>query len=1329
MNKITILILLTISLVNTQQEDQLPVNTYLDDEIDIDEILPKDYFETFEEKYGHRKLQNLEPQPIRITLDFEELDNPQNGDGVTPNIKEYIQKIMYAAQTYLNKLIKVYPRQKPNKHAWNSDKCYDVKLNNQIKTVGIDNSDLHIIVTYQNQKNITQLANAIWCSLDPQPNIGRVKFNIGTMDINESSTQSFQNNFSTALHEILHILGFSQGGFHCWIDPDTGSPYGWQNKFKMHKIERRWQTDNVTKIFTKNLLKTARNYYNCPSIDGMYLENQGGSGSKGSHWERDLVNNEFMTASIVYNTYTISEFTAALLLDTGFYAEINTNLLMPIYWGKNKGCDFFNNSCNTGKYFPEFPDDSEKESCDFFSQGIGQLQNYDYFSQCKTISSYSNSRCQSDSFKPNEKLRQNTGEGSRCFRSNANIKGLDVLDMNGRCFKAQCADDLSSIKVNIWGDEYVTCQYPNQVINLADQTKTTQGTMRCPHDFDLFCNFPKSCPNNCSNNGVCNNGYCMCLKGYAGIDCSKRCGEGQVWDGARCVYNCPSGQFKNFDNTCKSTCPYKQYGDKSTGNCTLCSSNCSSCYGPSPNECLSCKEGYSLQRNQCVDLTCHPSCQQCSGPYSNQCTSCSAGYYLDSRKTCQPCQHPCENCYNSASECTSCGEGYEMDKFSGKCVSIYTCDSSCLECSAYRDPTKCTSCRDGFFLNDYGRCQKCDESCATCSERENKCIKCSDGWEYDAYYQRCIMNCHKSCDTCTVRDDPTACKRCAFNYIMQNKLCVKCDKSCYGCKDDPKKCHYCADGYKFDSNNQTCIPKCRTDEFEDRTGNCQKCKSPCATCKYYQEHCTSCLAGYTYNPQYKSCQVTRNACHESCAQCNRYDDPNSCTLCSKGKYLQSGRCLSCSDKCQSCEGDANVCTSCKKNEFLQNNECIKCHSSCLTCSGISTNCTSCETGFSKDPMTGVCVDSTPVCKSDEYLDRYNKCQKCYSPCSSCFFYPNRCTSCISGYKFNSQTFSCEYDYPTCKDGQYLDANNNCQLCDSSCATCIQTSTRCNSCKSGFVLSRYTCLPSSCQDGFFMNQQGRCLQCSESCTKCVNNQDNCIECARGYTLDKATQKCIRRQKKQQCHPSCKNCSSPNNDSACLSCKDGHYLNNRSQCLQCDNSCLTCDRYSDYCTSCQQGFSLDKIQGKCIPTCRADQFLDVYDNQCKSCEHPCQSCQYYANSCLSCISGYEYDNQRQSCSISCQPGQYVDRDEKCQPCSSPCATCEYYDNRCLSCVSGYTYNNFYCQKSSNNNSRGCHQSCNTCTRAMDPRSCDSCREGYKLVNGSCLKKRGNYSGPNN
>ncbi|EAR86018.1 transmembrane protein, putative (macronuclear) [Tetrahymena thermophila SB210] len=1551
MNKVTLLLLLTALLVNSQFTDKKVVNSCLQDEIDMSKIVPQDYLETFDEKYGQRKLQRSEPQPFRITLDFNELDNPLNGAGMTPSLKEYIKKIMYAAQTFLNKLIKVHPRQKPNKYTWFNHLCYDTLLSEQIKTVGVDNSDLHIFVTYGNER-ASYVANAIWCNLDPNPNVGRVKFNLGNMFIDETSGQSFLDYFSVALHEIMHILGFSGNSIQYWIDPDTGSAYGYWSVEKILKKERRWDIENVTKISSKNLLKVSRNHYNCPSIDGMYLENQGEGGSFGSHWERDLLGNEFMTASTVFGYYTISEFTAALLLDTGYYAEINQNLLMPLYWGKNKGCDFFNKSCNAGKYFAEFSDDTTREGCDFYSYGIGRRYKTDPFSQCENIVISIQGRCDSDDFKSENFFRQNPGAGSRCFRSNSNAKGENFLNIQGRCFKAQCSNDLSSIKVNVWENEFVTCQYPNQVINLAEQTKTTQGVMKCPDDFELFCGFPKQCPNKCSSNGICINGFCICLKGYAGDDCSKRCGEDQVWDGAHCTLNCPSGLFKNFDNTCKTTCPYKQYGDQATRSCAVCSNKCSACFGPSSNQCISCNNGFILQGNQCIEATCHSSCQTCSGPNANQCTSCPSGTYLDSSKTCQPCQAPCESCFNSATECTTCVKDYEIDKASGQCIFSKVCDISCQDCYVFRDPRGCLTCKDGYFYNgSEGSCQKCDESCSKCTYRKDKCIECSSGYEYDGYNQRCYQLCHESCESCTAPQNPKACKSCAYNHVMQNNLCVPCDINCIGCRDEPTKCIECVAGYKFDHSQQTCVSVCNPGEYQDTDGSCQKCVSPCATCQYQSDFCYSCISGYTYNAQINYCIPNTNSCHESCNQCSQNNDPNSCTSCRDGMYLSSGKCQYCSNKCQTCEFGPNKCTSCQSNEFLLNNQCQQCHNSCLTCSGKATNCTSCQDGLLKDPKTGICIMNTPICRSNEYLDSKNQCQKCLSPCASCsnqpymcsscisgyklnsqtlqceqdiitckdgqfldqnnkckpchsfcntceqqsdrctscrpgllliqsFCYdevcqdgyfknqqgkcqrcsescskcvnyqdqctecaneytldsrtqrciknssnqkchpnckecsqpnnalacysckdglflnnrrecvqcdnscltcdryqdfctscqqgykldatggkctpdcksneyldsknqcqkclspcascsnqPNMCLTCISGYKLNSQTRQCEQDIITCRDGQFLDQNNKCKPCHSFCNTCEQQSDRCTSCRPGFLLIQSFCYDEVCQDGYFKNQQGKCQRCSESCSKCVNYQDQCTECANEYTLDSRTQRCIKNSSNQKCHPNCKECSQPNNALACYSCKDGLFLNNRRECVQCDNSCLTCDRYQDFCTSCQQGYKLDAKDGKCTPDCKSNEYLDFYENKCKPCTSPCGSCEYYPDRCTSCISGYKYDNEGYSCEIICQPGQYADRDQICKPCSSPCATCEYYDNRCLSCVSGYTYTNYNCQQTSRPSMRGCHESCNTCTRAMDPRSCDSCREGYVLMSGSCQKKKGNYSNPKN
>jgi proprotein convertase subtilisin/kexin type 5 len=50
---------------------------------------------------------------------------------------------------------------------------------------------------------------------------------------------------------------------------------------------------------------------------------------------------------------SLSIFTIALLKDTGFYSEVNENYSNPIFWGKNRGCDFLENACQSQKY-PEF---------------------------------------------------------------------------------------------------------------------------------------------------------------------------------------------------------------------------------------------------------------------------------------------------------------------------------------------------------------------------------------------------------------------------------------------------------------------------------------------------------------------------------------------------------------------------------------------------------------------------------------------------------------------------------------------------------------------------------------------------------------------------------------------------------------------------------------------------------------------------------------------------------------------------------------------------------------------------------------------------------------
>lgn len=67
---------------------------------------------------------------------------------------------------------------------------------------------------------------------------------------------------------------------------------------------------------------------------GMKLENQGGSGSAGSHWEKVMIENEYMTAATIKHDAIYSNFTFTLLEDSGWYKSTSIDA-DPAEWGKN----------------------------------------------------------------------------------------------------------------------------------------------------------------------------------------------------------------------------------------------------------------------------------------------------------------------------------------------------------------------------------------------------------------------------------------------------------------------------------------------------------------------------------------------------------------------------------------------------------------------------------------------------------------------------------------------------------------------------------------------------------------------------------------------------------------------------------------------------------------------------------------------------------------------------------------------------------------------------------------------------------------------------------
>ncbi|MBR3672722.1 MAG: hypothetical protein IKN65_00290, partial [Clostridia bacterium] len=163
----------------------------------------------------------------------------------------------------------------------------------------------------------------------------------------ENAEYYFSNVF---LHELTHGFGFLDSGFQFYP--------GGRNQTLLEEKDR--YGINRTYIRTPRVVELAKKYYGCEDVKGVGLENQGTGGSALSHWEARLLLGEYMTSEMYQDELAISEFTLALLEDTNWFkANYYTGGLMR--FGKNQGCDFFNEHCL------HFPDFTSKFTNEFFS--------------------------------------------------------------------------------------------------------------------------------------------------------------------------------------------------------------------------------------------------------------------------------------------------------------------------------------------------------------------------------------------------------------------------------------------------------------------------------------------------------------------------------------------------------------------------------------------------------------------------------------------------------------------------------------------------------------------------------------------------------------------------------------------------------------------------------------------------------------------------------------------------------------------------------------------------------------------------------------------------
>ncbi|GFR95737.1 leishmanolysin-like peptidase [Elysia marginata] len=154
-----------------------------------------------------------------------------------------------------------------------------------------------------------------------------------------TSRQNQQQLLSTMKHEILHALGFTAGLYAFYRDdygnprtprnPTTGRPvlgnngiYQWSPNVIQEVVRPNWiQKSGVTQrkvlmMVTPRVRAEVRHHFNCSTLEGAELEDQGLDGTALTHWEKRVFENEAMTGTYTQNS-VISRITLAMMEDTG----------------------------------------------------------------------------------------------------------------------------------------------------------------------------------------------------------------------------------------------------------------------------------------------------------------------------------------------------------------------------------------------------------------------------------------------------------------------------------------------------------------------------------------------------------------------------------------------------------------------------------------------------------------------------------------------------------------------------------------------------------------------------------------------------------------------------------------------------------------------------------------------------------------------------------------------------------------------------------------------------------------------------------------------------
>ena len=529
----------------------------------------------------------------------------------------------------------------------------------------------------------------------------------GTILINQNIDTSRRNTdlFLTQLfmHELGHIFVFSPTLFK-----------------EEYLIKRTILGRERLLISSPKVVAAARRHFNCATLEGVELEDNGGDLSVHCHWESRIMDGDIMVSLGDRVDFTISEITLALFEDSGWYETKNyTGGLFRA--GKGRGCSFLTLDCKSSNSV--FNNDfvynagAKSRSCSPSRTGWGvhKIEN-NYADGCRVVSKnniednndglyYSKNYFPSNCFNGVSYIYshgENYSSNSICVLSKASASGTgdSGKPYKAVCVKATCTK--TSLYLTLDENNSILCPRGGGLIRPA----YTEGPVLCP-DYNLictgevFCNSIFDCINKKSRpkSNTFTYDYSIATTLNVNNAGSVLSPPLEQTNEGLCAPQCSGCFYKTMCNLCPNNYkliidPYyfcynaPSYTTINLGNkeYATCDSDFPGCYKCKSSKCTSCKSGFYLEDGECYfNKNSNPYCQRWNYDGCTQCTS--AAFFIENDKICK-----LKSNYNLL-------EFYTLDNI--KYIYCYKSMPNCKECSSVN---KCTKCNSGYVLVDNNKC-------------------------------------------------------------------------------------------------------------------------------------------------------------------------------------------------------------------------------------------------------------------------------------------------------------------------------------------------------------------------------------------------------------------------------------------------------------------------------------------------------------------------------------------------------------------------------------------------------------------------------------------------